>query len=174
MATAQANGPPPNVVPCRPGCMPLATRLRGEDRAQWQSRGDRLGHGDDVGRDPVLLVSEPLAGASQAALDFIEDQERAGFLREFARGLQKLRAYGIDSAFALNRLQANRADAAIELALQIFDIVKAYEAHARKQAAQTDGDILPVPLWPATQRSGREKNFPEQECATWLCGRWDY
>ena len=72
--------------------------------AEGQSSCKWLGYGHDVGRDPVLLIRKILSGATQAALDFIEQQQRCRFLREFAREPQKLRADGINSTLALNRL----------------------------------------------------------------------
>ena len=100
------------------------------------------------GLNAVMLVGEILPGASQAALNFVEDQQRSGAVAELSRGLQKFRAERTDSAFALNRLQANGADAAIKLALQIVNIIEADEIRLPAPAAQRDGDIFPAPWWP--------------------------
>jgi hypothetical protein len=56
----------------------------GDDRADRHiSARERLGDADDVGLDirPVL-EAEPFAGAAQAALHFIDDQQRAVFAAE--------------------------------------------------------------------------------------------
>ena len=48
---------------------------RGEG-AQRPAVGDALGHGDDVGLDAVVLDGEQLAGAPEAALHLVGDEER--------------------------------------------------------------------------------------------------
>ena len=105
----------------------------GENCAQRQSGGEWFGDGDDVRLEAVVLVGKPASGAAQAALDFVENQQRATALGQLARGLQKFRADRIDAALALNRFQTNGADAAIELALQIVDVVEANETDAGQQ-----------------------------------------
>ena len=77
-----------------------------------------------------MLVSKVFSRAAQATLNFIENQQRAGGLGQIARGLQKFRAEGANAAFPLNGLQANGANTAIKLALEICHIVKGDEAHA--------------------------------------------
>ena len=89
MATAQASGPPPNVVPCMPGCIPLATRLVVRMRSQRQTGGQRFRHGDDVRLHPVMLIGEVLSGAAQAALDFVDDQQRAGAVASARRAVRR-------------------------------------------------------------------------------------
>jgi hypothetical protein len=57
-------------------------------------------------------------------LNLIEDQERAGAVCQLARDLQELGSERPDSTFALNRLQTDGADAAVELPLEIFDVIE--------------------------------------------------
>ena len=57
-----------------------------------------------------MLVGAPLAGAAHAGLDFVEEQESAGGVAQFARGLQELGRDGVDAAFALQDFDADAAD----------------------------------------------------------------
>ena len=83
-----------------------------------------LRHRNDVRLDSIMLIGEVLPGAAQPALDFVENQQRAGAIAQLSRSLQELRAERPDSALALNRLQANGADAAIKLPLQVVDVIE--------------------------------------------------
>ena len=47
-----------------------------DKRSQWQSRGNGLGNGDHVRGHPESLEGKNRARASQAALNFVEDQRR--------------------------------------------------------------------------------------------------
>ena len=107
--------------------------IGGQQRSQRKPCRQRLGDGDDVGLNSVMLVGEILSGTAQSALDFVENQQRSGALAQLPRGLQKFRTERTDSAFALNGLQANGADAAIKLPLEIVDIVEADKPDSRHQ-----------------------------------------
>src|SRR5438477_11905505 len=80
-----------------------------------------------------MLIGKIAPGAAQPTLDFVENQQRSGPVAQLPGGLQELGAEWPDSALALNRLQANGADAAIKLPLQIVNVVKRNEPHARNQ-----------------------------------------
>src|SRR5262249_15924831 len=104
--------------------------LAGQQRAQRQASGKRLGHGDQIGLNAIVLVSKPAARASQPALYFVRDQQRAMLGRQFACGLHKGLAERTNSAFALNKLKANGTDGAVKIQLQVFAVVKLYELEA--------------------------------------------
>ena len=59
------------------------------------------------GRTSEVLVAEPLAGAAEAALDFIGDEEGAGGVAERAGGGEELLRDGMDAAFALHGLRCS-------------------------------------------------------------------
>ena len=61
-------------------------RRAGEDGAERQAAAERLGQRDDVGDDAALLEGEERSGAPEAALDLVEDQDRAGAVGDAARG----------------------------------------------------------------------------------------
>src|SRR5208337_5664091 len=60
-----------------------------QERAERQSRGDRLGDGDDVGYHSEALEGEELAGAAEAALDLVENERGLVMIREGPAGKQK-------------------------------------------------------------------------------------
>jgi len=56
-----------------------------ENCAKGQAAGYGLGDGNYVGLDAVVLVCEPLAGAAEAGLNFVDDEQRAGGSGESTR-----------------------------------------------------------------------------------------
>ena len=65
----------------RPLVVELAT---GAERGEREAAGDALGHADDVGLDAVVVDGEHLAGATEAALHLVGDEQDA-VLRGSAR-----------------------------------------------------------------------------------------
>ena len=94
---------------------------------------DRLCDGHHVGLHVVVLIREPLAGTPQSALDLIDQQQRPASGGERARCFQELAAHKLNSAFALNGLNRHRADAVVELLLEIFNVVELHEFNSGKQ-----------------------------------------
>ena len=113
--------------------MPLATRSVVSSAPSGRPAASGLATVTMSGLNSVMLVGEILPGAAQPALDFVENQQRSGAVAQLPRGLQKFRAQRPDSAFALNRLQANGADAAIKLPLEIVNIVEGDKPDSRHQ-----------------------------------------
>ena len=82
----QAIGLPPKVLACIPGLSVAATSGRGDHHARRDPAGQRLGAGQDVRGDAVVLVGEPLAGPAQAGLHLVEDQQHAALVAELRGG----------------------------------------------------------------------------------------
>jgi hypothetical protein len=118
--------------------------IRGKDRSQRQSRSQGLGHSDDVGFYAVMLIGEIAAGAAQTALDFIEDQQSSGAIRQLPCGPQEFLAQRANSPFSLNGLQADGTYAAVELPLQVLCVVECNEAYTWNQGREG----MPVFLLP--------------------------
>ncbi len=75
-----------------------AGRDRVADPAVGQQAADRgiaaaqaLGHGEDVGVDPVLGAGIHVAGAAHAAHDLVEDQQHAVAVADLAQALEVAR-----------------------------------------------------------------------------------
>ena len=56
------------------------------DGGQRQTARDALGGGDQVRDDALVLAGEPLAGAAEAGLDLVRDEDDAVVLRELRDG----------------------------------------------------------------------------------------
>ena len=80
--SAHAIGPAPNVVPRSPFLTRAGELVADEHRRGGEPAGEALRGREDVGRDAVVLRRERLAGAAHAALDLVEDEDRAALGRE--------------------------------------------------------------------------------------------
>ena len=60
-----------------------------ETRAEREAAADALGDGHDVGRDAAVLVGEELAGATDAGLHLVEDQQQAVLVADRAQPAQE-------------------------------------------------------------------------------------
>ena len=85
---AQAMGPPPNVVPSASSLMAAATFGDISSAAHGEAVAERLGDGDHVRQHAVEIRGERMARAAHAALHFVEDQQRAGFVAALAQRLR--------------------------------------------------------------------------------------
>ncbi len=72
--------------------------------------GDALGERDDIRDDVEVLRCEHLAGASHAALDFVEDQQDAVAVGDAAQFVEELLGRDEVAAFALDRFDHDRGD----------------------------------------------------------------
>ena len=108
LPTAMASGLPPKVVPWMPVRHAVGGSRGGEARAHREAAADALGDRRDVGRDARPFMREELAGAADAALDLVEDQEQAVLVAELAQALQRLRREDAHAALALHGLEQDR------------------------------------------------------------------
>src|SRR5579859_5129424 len=60
-----------------------------QQRAKWQSGGERFRYRYYVGRDLVMLICKIFPGTPKSGLNFIEQQQGAGFLRQLTCQLQE-------------------------------------------------------------------------------------
>ena len=74
----------------------------GDERRERQAAGNALGDGDHVGGDAGVFDGPPLAGASHAGLDFVDDQQDAVLVADAAEFLEESGGRGKVSAFALD------------------------------------------------------------------------
>ena len=153
-AVAQTSGPPPNVEPCRPGLIFAATAVGRENRAERQSRRERLRDHDDVGLRCKFLIAEVAPSAPEPALNLVGDQNRAVFRRQSARTIPERLADRMNSAFALNRLQHHRANRIVEFRLEIAHIVELHKLNPRHERRERQPILF-----------GRRSRSPRQTCA---------
>ena len=80
-----------------------------EARPHRETAADALGDRHDVGLDAAPLMREQPAGAPDAGLHLVEDEEHAMFVAELAQAAQALRRDVADAALALHRLDQDGA-----------------------------------------------------------------
>src|SRR5579863_1335907 len=108
-----------------------------QERTQRQTGGDRLGDGDDVRDHTKGLECEDGAGASQAALDFVENKSGAMMVSQPTAFLQKFYRALVYPAFAEDRLEHDGAGIVIDGSPQSFSIVASDEGHFVQQGFKT-------------------------------------
>src|ERR1035437_7960197 len=79
----------------------LREALLGEKRPQRQSGGDGLGNANHVGHHAEVLEGEELPGASQSALNLVEDERGLVLVGQLAARLQKFGRRFMNAALAL-------------------------------------------------------------------------
>ena len=114
---AAATGLPPNVLKYFTSAVKRSSRsgARG-DAAHREAVAHRLAHRDDVGDDPVALETPHAgAGAPEAWLHLVGDEEAAVAARRLDRGLEKARRVGEHAVAREDRIgqKAREPDAAL-------------------------------------------------------------
>ncbi|MNI14738.1 hypothetical protein D3C73_680120 [compost metagenome] len=86
----------------------LFGRHRAGDRCV--TRGDALRHGDEIGLDTVVLVTEPFTGSAHAADDFVDMQQNIVFAADFLHAFPITLGRGDDAAAGSDRFQAEKTN----------------------------------------------------------------
>src|SRR5579859_2350756 len=154
--------------PVHAGVNACGNFFRGQQRAQWQAAGNRLGHRYEIRLDAVILVGKPTACASHAALDFVGDQQRIVLARELVRSIGKFLAYWTNAAFSLHKLKSNGANSGIKLAFQIGNIVELDKLHSGHNRRKRRAIFFFVSGGQRAKRPAVESMFQGQNPPLWL------
>ena len=85
-AAAEQTGLPPKVEAWLPGPSTGRALLVHKEAAHGQAAGDALGEGDGIGPDAVLLEGEEGAGAADAGLHLVHQQQPVPLLAQAGQG----------------------------------------------------------------------------------------
>src|ERR1700685_3346571 len=99
-------------------------RFAGEDGAERQTSGQRLGDENNVRLGRKFLVGEVTAGTAEAALNFVGDKQRAVLRGQGASTIPKRFAGGIDAAFTLDGFEDHGADGVVKFGFEIGNVVE--------------------------------------------------
>src|SRR5947209_7248926 len=92
----------------RPGAPLVVDRAWRDDRAERKPAAERLREKKDVGLHFHLLRREPRAGASEAGLDLVDDEQRADARRDLADVPHERRGSGDVAALTQHGLDEDR------------------------------------------------------------------
>lgn len=95
--------------------------------------GDR----HDIGRDAIQLMGEQFAGAGNAALHFVQNQQQAMLVGQGAQARQELHARRADAAFALDRLHHEGANTVVDGRFGSGEIIKRHHLEPVRQRLET-------------------------------------
>jgi len=96
-------GLPPKVEACEPGTQSMIS-ARDMVMPERHARGDTFGHAYDIRLDAGVLDREPLAGAADAALHFIDNEQDTVPVADATQFLHERRGRDDVAAFALHGL----------------------------------------------------------------------
>src|SRR5439155_15972561 len=102
----------------------------GKNGAERQPGSEWLGDQNNVRLRRKVLIRKIAAGAAEPALNFIGNQQSAMLRRKGTGAIPEILADGMDSAFALNSFEKNRANGVVEFRFEIREIVEAHEFDA--------------------------------------------
>ena len=97
--------------------------------AQRQSRGNRLGNGDDVWNHTEALEGEHLAGTSESTLDLVEDKSGVVMIGQGAARKQEFFRTFENATFAKDGLEHDSAGVGIDRSMQRFEVVLLHKCH---------------------------------------------
>ena len=80
------------------------------DGRQWHATGQSLGRRDHVGHDAFMVAREPLAGAREAALNLVGDEDHTVLLGPLGERRQEALGRDDESALALDWFDEQRGD----------------------------------------------------------------
>ena len=132
-AAAHASGLPTYVPPWSPRLTVFATCLGTHERAHRKAAADALAERHRVRRHAVVLPGEPVAGAADAGLDLVEDQERAVLAAELAQAGEVAGRRDVDAALALHRLDDERGRRAVDRGARGVEIAERHDGLVAQQ-----------------------------------------
>ena len=109
-----------------------------EHARERQAGGDRLGDRDQVGLDPELLDGEGRAGAAEAGLHLVGDEDDAVLVAEPSQALHELAGRDDEAALALDGLEDDRRhvlgrDARLEGVLERVEVGEGHPVGLRRE-----------------------------------------
>src|SRR5271156_658351 len=102
----------------------------GEDGAERKTGGERLGDEHNVRLARELLVGEVTAGASEAALNFVGNEQCAVLRGQGACAIPESFRNRVNAAFALDGFEDYRANGVVKFRFEVGDVIKLYEFDA--------------------------------------------
>ena len=120
----------------RAGGHALAGFRRRQTGADRKAAAERLGDGHDVGSDPGMLISEQIAGAANAGLDLVEDQQQAVVVAQLAQRAQKCVRHDAHAALAHHRLDQDGGGLGPDGLLDRIEIGERHLVEARHRRAE--------------------------------------
>ena len=96
----------------------------GQAGTHREAAANALGNRHDIGRDTIKFMGKQLAGARDAALHFVQNQQDAVLVSQIAQAFEKFRAGRADAAFALDRLHHETGHPVVDGGLGCGQIVE--------------------------------------------------
>ena len=125
-------------------------------RAERKPAADSLRDPHDVGGDAFELMGKQPARSPHPALDFVEDQQNAVLIAQFSQLTEKPLRHGLDSAFALDRLDHHGSRLVIDGILDRFEIAEWNLRESRQQRAKTVDELAAAGSRDHSERSSVE------------------
>ena len=105
-------------------------------RHRQHAAAERLAQDDAVGADALVLEREPGAGAAEARLHLVEDQQHAVRVADAAQPGEEARGRHDDAGLALDRLDQHRRRVRRDRALDGGEIAERHRAEAGRERSE--------------------------------------
>ncbi len=117
-------------------------RARDECGDREQAAAQGLADDDGVGTDAFVHVGEPGAGAAEARLDLVDDQQDVARGAQFARGAQEAWRRRDDAGFALDRLDQDRAGVLVDRFAESRDVAEVEVPEPGRERAEVGAVVV--------------------------------
>ena len=114
------------------------------DAEGHDSAADGFGEGHDVGGDAFVVAGKGVAGAAKAALDFVEDEERAVLVARLAGGLEVAVGRDDNAAFTLNGFEDDAGGLVVDGIDQGVDVAVVDELDSGHEREKLLAVLLPA------------------------------
>ncbi len=133
--------------------------VRRQKSAERETAAKPLGDGHDIRLDPRPFIGEKLAGASDAGLHFVENEQKPVLIRQFAQGAQEGPARMPHAAFALHRFDQDGAGLGADRRARRIQVAERHLVEAVDLRAEAGQVLLLVARRDGRQRAPVEAAF---------------
>ena len=134
------------MLPCLAHAEAMKEFLADQQGGERDTAAEGLAEDEDVRSDSAGRIGEPVPGAAQTALDFVQDEQSASRISQFASGLQELRRENVDAALAEDRLKQDGAGVLVDRGAKFRNVIAIDKVDAGGRPGPKSIEYLSCPV----------------------------